>query len=166
MSKVKLGNGLSLAAYLRGRGPATGCSCLGSDTGAVLSSMAMAGSNLFYLYNGPRCVHNQPIKAANIAYIVDNFCEPAIKVKGSADIKGWLGMMKGTVALVFFRSNGTHGGTALDLFFENKLWMNSGVADYADEMWVWVMGSGASKPKNKSHGHGKSHGHHKPAHIF
>lgn len=167
MSKVKLGNGASLEAYLRGSGSAAGCACLGSDVGAVLSSLTMAGSNLYHLYNGPRCAHNQPIKAAPVAYIVDNYCEPAIKVKGKMDIKSWLGgTMKGSVALVFFRSNGAHGGTALDLYFENKLWINSGVADLADEMWVWGMGPGAAKLKAKSHGHGKHHGHHKPVHMF
>lgn len=162
MSKVKLGDGASLESYLRGRGPATKCDCKGADVGIILSSLVMAHSNLYYLYNGPRCEHGEPIKSATVAYIVENYYENSIKVKGKSNIQGWLNqMMKGSVALVFFRSNGRNGGSALDLYLGHKLWMDSGVAEEADEMWVWCMGSPLKSLKK--HGH-KSH--RKAVHVF
>jgi hypothetical protein len=164
MSKVKLGNGASLESYLKGAvfGGIKNCDCIGTDVGSILSAMSMAGSNLYHLYNGPRCVHGQPLKAANVAYIVDNFYEQAIKVKGQINIQSWLNqMMKGSVALVFFRSNGQFGGTALDLYLGDHLYINSGVSTLADEMWVWCMGSPLKSLKQHKH---KTH--HKPVRIF
>lgn len=161
MSKVKLGNGASLESYLRRSNSATKCDCIGADVGGILSSMVMAGSNLYHLYNGPRCIHGEPLKAANVAYIVDNYYESAIKIKGKIEIKQWLShLMKGSVALVFFKSNSKFGGTALDLYLGDKLWVNSGVADEAAEMWVWCMGSPLKSLK--SHRHTQ----HKVARIF
>lgn len=152
MSKVKLGNGASLESYLRGSKAAAKCNCIGADVGAILSSMAMAGSNLYHLYNGQRCVHGEPLKAANIAYIAENYYEHSIKVKGKFDINKWLNhLMKGSVALVFFKSNSKFGGSALDLYLGDHLWVNSGVADIADEMWVWCLGSPLKTLKKHKH---------------
>lgn len=162
MSKVKLGNGASLESYLRGRSFVTACDCGGASVGVILASMVMAGSNIYYLYNGQRCSHGEPIKAANVAYIVENYYEPSIKIKGKADIKGWLAtMMKGSVALVFFRTNGKYKATALDLYLGDRLWSDSGVVDEADEMWVWCMGSPLKSLKKHSSKPSK-----KVAHIF
>lgn len=164
MSKVKIGNGASLESYLRGSSyhGLERCDCGGTEVSAILSSLTMAGSNLYYLYSGMRCAHGEPIKAAAVAYVVENYHEPAIKIKGRTNIKSWLSqMMKGSVALVFFRSNGVHGGTALDLYLGDRLWVNSGVDEMADEMWVWCMGSPIKSLKK--HGH---KGHKKTIHMF
>lgn len=162
MSRVKLGNGASLESYLRGsNAEKTSCDCPGADVGMVLSSLVMAGSNISYIYTGPRCVHNEPIKAAPVAYIVENYYEQSIKVKGKTNIHSWLNqLMRGSVALVFFKSNSSNGGSALDLYLGNKLWINSGVAEEADEMWVWCMGSPVKSLKKQ--GHKK----HKAIHVF
>jgi|GEM_PF-4462390 len=164
MSNIKLGNGGALKAFLSGSHPTTRCDCKGSDVGAVLKAMGMAGSNLYNLYPGKRCSHGEPIKAGPVAYIVHNFKEEAIKIEGKSNVKGWLEhVMKGSVALVFFRDSKEKAASTLDLYLTNKLWMNSGVADEADEMWVWIIGGSVKKAPSHKH-HSKSH--HKPVPIF
>ena len=164
MARVKLGNGASLESYLRGA-VFTGyssCDCGGTGVENILSALTMAGSNLHYLYTGAKCAHGKAIKAAAVAYIVENFYESSIKIKGRTNIKAWLSsLMKGSVALVFFRSTGGRSAAALDLYLGDRLYINSGVEDESDEMWVWCMGSPRKSLKKQGH---KSHK--KAVHVF
>ena len=163
MSNIKLCNGSILRAFIGGDKPANPCDCIGADVALVLSTMGMAGSNLFNMYPGQRCTHGNPIKSGPVAYIVENYKEESLKFKGRANIKGMLDhVMKGSVALVFFRTFGAHQTATLDLYVTNKLWINSGVADEADEMWVWVLGGKAPKTAQKHH----SKSHHKQVVVF
>ena len=164
MSNIKLGNGPCIQSYAMSmKYIQTPCDCIGADVGLILSTMFLGGSNLHNHYPGERCPHNNPIKASTVAYILNNYKEEAIKVKGKTDIQGWLDhIMRGSVALVFFRTLGAHHTGTLDLYLTNKLWINSGVANEVDEMWVWVIGGKSPKVAHKS----RSKSHHKAVVMF
>jgi hypothetical protein len=162
MSTLKLGDGRALNGYLAGRKAEILCDCESLGLSIVLNAMKYgAGSNLINLYSGPRCKHGHPVDTINAVSQLQVYYGEDVKVYGRADINAWLGItMKNSVALVYFVSRGRRAKdkvSAFDLYLVDKLWINSGVVDYADEMWVWVLPGYQAPKAHHRHHHHKSH---------
>ena len=166
MGMINLGNGAALQVLLRTDSYRQICH---HDNGlaSILRAMKMAGSNLHDLYSWQRCEHGTPTNAAPLAHMLNNYKEEAIKVEGVNNIKGWLNkVMKNSTTLVYFTSKGPGGwSNALDLYLTNKLWINSGVAEISDEMWVWCLRGQLPKLHHSHHRH-HHQSHQRPIAIF